>query len=335
MTNPIRAVYLREADVLPVLDEWLATLFDPTRRRATIRLLAESQRENDADQAARRAAEEKIAGCDAKLARYRAALEAGTDPEVVAEWIREVKPDRALANAQLAEQKDYPQRLDEDEVAAHLDAIGDVSTMIRHADREAKSALYNGLDLRLTYHPVERKVRAEANLNSHDMYKRSCPRGDLNPHALNLLGASDGLGTRGRSADYVRKLFRLILAVSRPHLASCALNVHRLGVVTGPAPRSFRGPPDTGLTLISSIMGHRRRLLCWDRSPAKVVPIVRWQVALLSLLLSIAELIPVIAVSRIMFLVIPLTAAQRSRGQRKRISRVLPASRLLLIARWN
>lgn len=179
-----KSVYLKEADVLPVLDDWLATLFDPTRRAATLRLLAESQQENATEEATRRAAEEKIAECETKLARYRAALEAGTDPEVVAEWIREVKADRALANAQLAEQKDAPQRLDEDEIATHLDAIGDVSTMIRNADREAKTALYNGLDLRLTYHPVERTVRAEADLNSHNMYKGSCPRGDLNPHGL-------------------------------------------------------------------------------------------------------------------------------------------------------
>jgi hypothetical protein len=180
-----RSVYLREADLLPELDDWLAKLFDPTRREATIRSLAASQQQDDTGEARRRAAEEKVAECDTKLARYRAALESGTDPEIVAEWIREVKADRALANAQLNERKEGPQSLGEEEIAAHLEAIGDVATMIREADREAKSALYTGLDLRLTYHPVKRVVRAEADLNSHDMYKLSCPRGDLNPHALN------------------------------------------------------------------------------------------------------------------------------------------------------
>lgn len=100
------------------------------------------------------------------------------------ERIREVEADRALANAQLKEERSGPQVLEEDEITACLEETGDVATMIREADREAKSALYTRLDLRLTYHPVKRVVRAEANLNSHDMYKLTCPRGDLNPHAL-------------------------------------------------------------------------------------------------------------------------------------------------------
>lgn len=120
-----------------------------------------------------------------KLARYRAALEVGTDAATVAEWVCKVQADQALAEAQLAERRDAPNRLGEDEIAAHLDALGDVCTFIRQADREAKTELYTGLDLRLTYYPLKRLVRAEANLNSHGMYKQLCPRGDLNPHALN------------------------------------------------------------------------------------------------------------------------------------------------------
>lgn len=182
VTHP-RSVYLREADVLPVLDGWLGKLFDPAWRESTVRLLAESQAEDDTDAEARRAVEEKIADCDRKLERYRAALEAGTDPATVAEWIREVQADRALANVQLAERKNVPHRLSEREIAAHLEALGDISTVIRQAEREAKSALYAGLELRLTYHPAKRIVRVEGNLNPHDMYKGSCPRGDLNPHS--------------------------------------------------------------------------------------------------------------------------------------------------------
>ena len=180
-----RALYLREADVLPVLDDWLAKLFDPIRRPATVRLLAESQQEDGVGQVVRQAAEAKIAECDVKLARYRAALEAGTDPETVAEWVREVKADRALADAQLAETVKVIPGLDETEILACLEEIGDISAMLRRADQEAKAALYGGLDLKLVYHPVERIVRAEGSLDPHNMYKLTCPRGDLNPHALN------------------------------------------------------------------------------------------------------------------------------------------------------
>ena len=150
-----RSLYLREADVLPVLDDWLARLFDPGRREATVALIVDSQTKDPGEQAANRAAEEKIAECGTKLARYRSALEAGTDPAVVGEWIREVEADRSLARAQLEEQADAPQRLGAEEIAAQLDQIGEIGAMMRNADREAKADLYAGLELRLTYHPRE------------------------------------------------------------------------------------------------------------------------------------------------------------------------------------
>ena len=148
------------------------------RRDATVALIAGSPQEDLGAEAARHAAEEKIAECDTKLARYRSALEAGTDPAIASQWIWEMEADRALARAQLDEHADAPQQLEATEIAAQLDQIGDIGAMIRDADRKAKADLYAGLELRLTYHPVKRIVRAEANLNSHDMYKRSCPRGD-------------------------------------------------------------------------------------------------------------------------------------------------------------
>jgi hypothetical protein len=40
-----------------------------------------------------------IADCDARLARYQAALDAGADPQAVAEWTRQVKNERAAALA--------------------------------------------------------------------------------------------------------------------------------------------------------------------------------------------------------------------------------------------
>ena len=71
---------------------------------------------------------------DTKLARYRSALEAGTDPAIVSQWIREVEADRALARAQMDEHEDGPQRLEAEEIAAQLDQIGDIGD----ADRKAR-----------------------------------------------------------------------------------------------------------------------------------------------------------------------------------------------------
>jgi len=45
-----------------------------------------------------------IADCDARLARYQAALDAGGDPQTIAEWTRQVKAERAAALARDATQ---------------------------------------------------------------------------------------------------------------------------------------------------------------------------------------------------------------------------------------
>lgn len=42
-----------------------------------------------------------VADCDRRLARHRAALEAGADPALVARWTRDVQSERAAALAQL------------------------------------------------------------------------------------------------------------------------------------------------------------------------------------------------------------------------------------------
>jgi hypothetical protein len=78
-------VLLREDKILPVLDTWLVKVFAPHRIREMLHEMAAVQAasapagpsEPDTDAAA------VIAECDAKLEKYRAALEAGVDPETV------------------------------------------------------------------------------------------------------------------------------------------------------------------------------------------------------------------------------------------------------------
>jgi len=89
-----RAVYLREDLVVPHLDRWLAQAFSPSRLPETIDAFvaaqdAESDDRHDAEQAQ---AHQITANCDAKLERYRLALEAGTDPALVSGWTAGVFP---------------------------------------------------------------------------------------------------------------------------------------------------------------------------------------------------------------------------------------------------
>jgi site-specific DNA recombinase len=51
----------------------------------------------DLDDAVAAQARREIADCDAKLRQHRAALEAGSDPQIVTGWMAETQAQRAIA----------------------------------------------------------------------------------------------------------------------------------------------------------------------------------------------------------------------------------------------
>jgi site-specific DNA recombinase len=119
-----------------------------------------------------------IADCDQRLARYRAALEAGTDPTLIAGWTAEVNTARAAAEARLhAATTGGPTRLTPQQISEIVTALGNILLVLRDADPADKAKIYAGIGLRLTYQPAQYKVIAEAK-PSAIMYERSCPRGD-------------------------------------------------------------------------------------------------------------------------------------------------------------
>jgi site-specific DNA recombinase len=95
-------VYVREDAILPRLDAWLARVLDADNLDATVKVMAEVQAVDEAAVARAEAARRKLADCDARLAKYRTALEAGTDPVLVGQWITEVKAERAAAERAVA-----------------------------------------------------------------------------------------------------------------------------------------------------------------------------------------------------------------------------------------
>src|SRR4051794_2023426 len=96
-TEHPRSVYLREESVVPALDRWLFTALSPARLPDAIKVLADGQVVARAAEREGRLVEARriIADCDHRLARYRAALEAGTDPQLIAGWTAEVNATRA------------------------------------------------------------------------------------------------------------------------------------------------------------------------------------------------------------------------------------------------
>ncbi len=179
-----RNVYLNEADLLPPLDDWLAGAFAPQRLADTIERMQAAQPDITTAPGAEAAAR-VIAECDAKLARYREALEAGTDPTLVATWTAEVQARRAEALAE-SRQVTGQRRMTKKEIHAMIKPLGSISKVLAAAEPEAKAEVYRNLGLKLTYEPHRALVRVEASLDPHELGIRSVSEGGLEPPRPNM-----------------------------------------------------------------------------------------------------------------------------------------------------
>ncbi|MEH1028556.1 recombinase zinc beta ribbon domain-containing protein [Micromonospora profundi] len=163
----LRNVYLREDALTDSLDTWLATAFAPHRIKHTVTAMADAQ-PLDQHFATAAPAQAIISECDAKLERYRAALDAGADPAVVTGWIAQTQAERARAEPDLrVNAGTAPRRMSRAEITALVDALGDIAAVLRDADPADKAEVYRQLGLRLTYRPETQTVRAEVDLSAH------------------------------------------------------------------------------------------------------------------------------------------------------------------------
>ncbi|RBM08076.1 recombinase family protein [Streptomyces sp. PT12] len=157
-----RSAYLREADLIDPLDTWLAGAFTPRRIEHSLTAIEEAQPQSHPQAEALRRA---LAECDHKLARHRAALEAGADPSLVASWSREVQAERLTAETRLKQLKGPTgpaQRMSRQEIRDLVDALGGLLNILRQADPADKAEVYRHLGLRLTYDHEKQEVLAES-----------------------------------------------------------------------------------------------------------------------------------------------------------------------------
>ncbi|MEU9891472.1 hypothetical protein [Sphaerisporangium sp. NPDC051011] len=167
-------IYLREDAILQRVDRWLCKAFAPHRVAQTIDDMYADQVGTGHDAKAE-IARAKIAQAETKMARYRAALEAGGDPEEIGKWIAEAKVERVRAEAELRTTT-RSTRMSREEITTLVAEIGDMARAIAEGPTDRKSEVYQRLGLRLTYHPGKAKVRAEVNLSPH-MVKRFVSEG--------------------------------------------------------------------------------------------------------------------------------------------------------------
>jgi site-specific DNA recombinase len=157
---------VRESQILEPLDGWLAQVFDPGQLNTTLDALeAGASSTDDAGQARARAARHRVAECDTRRTRYRAALDAGTDPAVVSAWIAEVQADRLAAEVELdraASRRN--QRMSRDQLAALMNGLDNLLDALASAAPEGKAEVYRRPELQLTYDPTRRVVTVESHL---------------------------------------------------------------------------------------------------------------------------------------------------------------------------
>ena len=177
-TNAIahpRSLYIREDKIVELIDPWIARAFRPANLQATLQAIAEAQH-NETEQQRIAAAREKITICQTKLDRYRAALEAGTDPTLVQQWTTQIQAEKATAEAELR-QLTGRRTMTTNEINTVVKALSGIASILHTADPADKAEVYQQLGLKLTYKPGLRIIEAEANPNGS--CTSLCPRGYL------------------------------------------------------------------------------------------------------------------------------------------------------------
>lgn len=141
------SVYVRGDKIVHKLDHWLSTLFDPANREQTLETLTNATEDPASDPASelgRRVAADGVKSCNERLAKYRAALDAGTDPVVVTGWIAEVTAERLRHDLDLRRSQERG-RLNRPQIAQLLEAMTDLARILQHADPADRVEVYRKL----------------------------------------------------------------------------------------------------------------------------------------------------------------------------------------------
>jgi hypothetical protein len=104
----------------------------------------------------------QVADADAKTDRYKTALEARTDPTLIATWISEAQASRTAALAELAT-TERPETLSVGDIEALIaeihETFGDMRAALQQARGSDKAALLTSLGVAVSFDPVTRTAR--------------------------------------------------------------------------------------------------------------------------------------------------------------------------------
>lgn len=135
-----RNIFVREHQVTALVDPWLAKVLAPHRIKQTIADIHGAQ-EPPTNTAAIRA-KAQVADCETKLARHRAALEAGANPVTIAQWMDETEAHLAAARAELrSDEAQRPRILTTQQIDELITALGDLVRVLKDASPEARQVV--------------------------------------------------------------------------------------------------------------------------------------------------------------------------------------------------
>jgi site-specific DNA recombinase len=175
-------VYLREADVLPPsTDGCWSSSRRPGSSKPSTRCRPPRTHVPAALTPPGQDTKALIASCDARLARYQAALDAGADPKAIAEWTRQVQAERAavLARDAIQNRPEPGRPLTEDDIRALITGLGGLRDVIHDAELSVKAAIYEQLGLKVTYLPGQDKLRADVTISPETFVQKSEQYGEM------------------------------------------------------------------------------------------------------------------------------------------------------------
>jgi DNA invertase Pin-like site-specific DNA recombinase len=182
------ALYLREDSITEPIDRFLrdeltgATLTDNLRRVADAQYRAALAAHDETGEI--EGLRQTIADADHKINRYRATLDAGGDPALIAGWITETTAIRKAAQARLGLTEAPPQRMTSDQLNTIADAFNDLLRLLRAADPRDKAELYGRIGLRLTYQTEPETMIAEVVTPADNGVFDWCPEIDTNQYPI-------------------------------------------------------------------------------------------------------------------------------------------------------
>ncbi|MGA5700628.1 hypothetical protein [Peterkaempfera bronchialis] len=161
------------------MDAWLARAFAPHRLAGTVEAMARAAGSGTGlgGDAGVEEARRRIRDCEAKLARYRAALDAGGDPLAIAQWTNEVRARKSAGEAQL-NMKVTPRLAGPSvkQIRLLVAGPGDMVKTLKDAAVEDKAAVYREVGIQGTSHPGKRQLRVEEHLDAQ-LLTSAFPRG--------------------------------------------------------------------------------------------------------------------------------------------------------------